>query len=141
MKKSVLVTGIVVLVIIVAVLIFYPKGDSGYQKVNVNNEVMDKYPALNDDKFYNNELTIEEENTINVNGRVITFKYNSGFGGEQFLYNNQEYTPVLAYDSPCPDNFDCGSSVYVVDFESFYLVYSIGDVGPRVFGPFEWPID
>lgn len=139
MKKSVWITGVVILVAILVIFIFYPNNDNGYKKINVNNEVMDKYPALNDDKFYNNELRWGEENTIELNGRVITFNYNSG--NEQFLYNNQEYTPILAYDSPCPENMDCGSSVYVVDFESFYLVYSIGDAGPRTFGPFEWPMD
>lgn len=132
MKKQIVIAAVILLIAIALIVIFYPSEDNGYKKINVNNEVMNKYPVLNADQFYNTELTLEDGNYVSVDGNTIQIQ--SGLG--DFLYNNKAYAPQLAYDAPCPEVLDCGSSIYVVDFESFYLVYSIGDAGPRVFGPF-----
>ena len=116
MKRSVLIISIIIVVVIIFTIIALIQINTS-KKININKEVTQKYTELKDDKFLFNELKVNNSGSIDINGESIMYNFNTG----NFNYNNKEFTPLLAYDEPCY-NGDCGISVYVVDFENFYLI-------------------
>ncbi|MFA5259514.1 MAG: hypothetical protein WC402_05570 [Candidatus Pacearchaeota archaeon] len=132
MKTKNLVTVIIVvivLVVFIGALFFYFNQNNN----KINKVLSDKYPMINNHQ-YNSYLIGMVNDTMNINGKLVTYD----FRAEKFNCNNKEVTPVLVYSySPSDSNIDGGwASLYIVDCDDFYLVYSFADSGPKLYGPF-----
>jgi len=110
----------------------------GLPQHQINPSVAVEYPILNNKDYFNINNQILDENEVLIKGGIInignkTIAYTpSGI----FSCNGKDREKILYEDYKNPSSIGGYYSTYVIDCDTEYWVYTMGDAGPRLYGPF-----
>mgnify|MGYP006865027947 CR=1 FL=1 len=131
MKNGLIVGIVLIVIILIAGFVVYNRSNSGYT-INLNQTVAEEYPAVN--SYHNSEL----DDWTNMTIRDKFFYFDSE--EEVFMCDGKEVEPILYENSyPNDERVDGGwIYIYVIDCDDFYVIYTFGSAGPRLYGPFDF---
>ena len=134
MKKTYLILGIaILLIIVIAATLFITF------RHYVNPILINKYPALSQNAYLGRAVSVQgrtidpfQNGTLTVNGNELT-------RGDSFdsFYCNGKKRKLITYESINTGQIGGWGRLYVIDCDDYYWIYGSGDANPSaVYGPF-----
>ena len=140
MRKAYWVSGAVLVVLIIALLLFY-FNESSSPNHEVNENLVSKYSALNDyGSTDSSRLSAKSNmNTLWANKSLTVGNANLTIVNKKYYCNGNEAQEILYETYSMGGNVMGGwYSVTILDCKDYYWIFYFGDSGPELYGPYNF---